>query len=80
MMTSMKALKFFGPKERALVETEKPKIIKGGDAVVKLLKTTICGTDLHILSGDVPAVKSGTILGHEGIGIVEEVGRGSIKL
>lgn len=70
----MKALKFFGPKEKDLVETNKPKIIKGGDAVVKLLKTTICGTDLHILSGDVPAVKSGTILGHEGIGIVEEVG------
>ena len=73
-MTNMKALKFFGPKEKALVETGKPKIIEGGDAVVKLLKTTICGTDLHILSGDVPAVKSGTILGHEGIGIVEEVG------
>lgn len=70
----MKALKFIGPKEKSLVETDKPKIIKGGDAIVKLLKTTICGTDLHILSGDVPAVKSGTILGHEGIGIVEEVG------
>lgn len=73
-MSNMKALKYFGPKEKALVETDKPKIIKGGDAVVKLLKTTICGTDLHILSGDVPAVKRETILGHEGIGIVEEVG------
>jgi len=43
---------------------------------VRMIKTTICGTDLHILKGDVPTVKPGRILGHEGIGIVDEVGSG----
>jgi alcohol dehydrogenase len=72
----MKALVYAGPGKKEVREVEKPKILKDGDAVVKLLKTTICGTDLHILGGDVAAVKEGTILGHEGIGIVEEVGSG----
>lgn len=72
----MKALVYAGPGKKEVREVEKPRIVKDGDAVVKLLKTTICGTDLHILGGDVPAVKEGTILGHEGIGIVEEVGPG----
>jgi alcohol dehydrogenase len=44
------------------------------DALVKILKTTICGTDLHIMKGDVPAVSAGRIIGHEGVGIIEEVG------
>jgi alcohol dehydrogenase len=44
------------------------------DALVKILKTTICGTDLHIMKGDVPAVSVGRIIGHEGVGIIEEVG------
>ena len=70
----MKALSYLGPKDKQVVEKDKPRIENGRDAVVRLLKTTICGTDLHILSGDVPAVKEGTTLGHEGIGIVEEVG------
>jgi alcohol dehydrogenase len=52
----------------------RPGIIAPTDAVVKVLKTTICGTDLHILKGDVPAVTEGRILGHEGVGIVEETG------
>lgn len=72
----MKALVYAGPGKKELREIEKPTIINDGDAVVKLLKTTICGTDLHILGGDVPAVKEGTVLGHEGIGIVESVGSG----
>ncbi|MED3661744.1 zinc-dependent alcohol dehydrogenase family protein [Ureibacillus sp. FSL K6-8385] len=72
----MKALVYEGPGKKALREVEKPEIIKDSDAIVRLVKTTICGTDLHILSGDVPAVKEGTILGHEGVGIVEEVGSG----
>ena len=72
----MKALVYAGPGKKEVREVEKPRILKDGDAVVKLLKTTICGTDLHILGGDVAAVKEGTILGHEGIGIVEEVGPG----
>lgn len=70
----MKALVYNGPKDRELKEVEKPRILKPGDAIVRLLKTTICGTDLHILGGDVPACTPGTILGHEGIGIVDEIG------
>lgn len=72
----MKALVYAGPGKKEVREVEKPTIIKDGDAIVKLVKTTICGTDLHILGGDVAAVKEGTILGHEGVGIVEEVGPG----
>lgn len=70
----MKALVYLGPKQMEWTDKEKPKIEKATDAIVKITKTTICGTDLHILSGDVPAVTSGRILGHEGVGIVEEVG------
>ena len=73
---TMKALVYAGPGKKEVRDVEKPKIVHDSDAVVKLLKTTICGTDLHILGGDVPACKEGTILGHEGIGIVEEVGSG----
>ncbi|TCS93310.1 zinc-dependent alcohol dehydrogenase family protein [Hazenella coriacea] len=70
----MKALVYRGPGKKEWTEAEKPKILKPTDAVIKVTKTTICGTDLHILKGDVPAVTDGRILGHEGIGIVEEVG------
>jgi len=54
----------------------KPKLRDATDALVRMTKTTICGTDLHILKGDLPTVAVGRILGHEGIGIVEEVGTG----
>ncbi|GIM45404.1 alcohol dehydrogenase [Collibacillus ludicampi] len=57
-------------------EKDKPTIQKPTDAIVRITKTTICGTDLHILGGDVPAVTDGRTLGHEGVGIVEEVGPG----
>lgn len=60
----MKALVYAGPGKKEVREVEKPRIIHDSDAVVKLTKTTICGTDLHILGGDVPACKEGTILGH----------------
>ncbi|PIE10548.1 MAG: alcohol dehydrogenase [Rhodobacterales bacterium] len=70
----MKALEFRGPGEKAWVEKDKPGIEKPTDVIVKVTKTTICGTDLHILKGDVPAVTKGRTLGHEGVGIVEEVG------
>src|SRR5262249_29178640 len=50
------------------------KIEKPGDAVVRITTSTICGTDLHILKGDVPSVVPGRILGHEGVGVVEEAG------
>jgi alcohol dehydrogenase len=70
----MKALVYHGTGKKAWEEKPKPIINKTTDAVVKILKTTICGTDLHIMKGDMPAVIDGRILGHEGVGIVEEVG------
>ena len=70
----MKANTYLGPGKFGLTEKPKPTVEKPTDAVVRLLKTTICGTDLHILGGNVPACQPGTTLGHEGIGIVEEVG------
>lgn len=70
----MKALVYHGPGQKAWEEKAKPAIIEPTDAIIKILKTTICGTDLHILKGDVPAVTDGRILGHEGVGIVEETG------
>ena len=72
----MKALVYHGPGNRAFEEKPKPEIKETTDAIVRITKTTICGTDLHILKGDVPAVEDGTTLGHEGVGIVEEVGEG----
>ena len=70
----MKALIYHGPGKIAWEEKEKPAILKETDAIVKILKTTICGTDLHILKGDVPSVTPGRILGHEGIGVIDAVG------
>jgi alcohol dehydrogenase len=72
----MKALIYNGPGQYALEERPKPVVEAPTDAVVKITKTTICGTDLHILKGDVPTVENGRILGHEGVGIVESVGSG----
>jgi len=70
----MKALVYHGPGKKAWEEKPKPVLQQPTDAIVKIYKTTICGTDLHILKGDVPEVTEGRILGHEGIGIIEEVG------
>ncbi|WP_067733073.1 zinc-dependent alcohol dehydrogenase family protein [Novosphingobium naphthalenivorans] len=70
----MKALIYQGPGKKDWVEKEKPELQKPTDVIVKITKTTICGTDLHILKGDVPAVTEGRTLGHEGVGIVEAVG------
>ncbi len=70
----MKALVYHGPGKKSWDEKPKPVITHPADAVVKIYKTTICGTDLHIMKGDVPAVTDGRILGHEGVGIIEEVG------
>lgn len=72
----MKALSFMGVDKKDVVEKEKPTVDKSTDAVVKLVKTTICGTDLHIMAGHTPEVPEGLTIGHEGIGIVEEVGSG----
>ena len=70
----MKALVYQGPGKKALEDHPKPEIKAPTDAIVKIVKTTICGTDLHILKGDVPTCTPGRILGHEGVGIVENVG------
>ena len=70
----MKALIYQGPARKALEDRPKPEIAAPTDAIVKITKTTICGTDLHILKGDVPSCQPGRILGHEGVGIVETIG------
>ena len=70
----MKALVFHGPGQKALEDKPEPTIAKPTDAIVRITKTTICGTDLHILKGDVPKVRPGTTLGHEGVGVIEAVG------
>ena len=57
-----------------MIDKEKPFITESTDAIIRMVKTTICGTDLHIIKGDTPEVPSNTTLGHEGIGIVESVG------
>ena len=72
----MKALIYSGPSMKALEERPKPAITAPTDAIVKITKTTICGTELHILKGDLPSCRPGRILGHEGVGIVDECGPG----
>ncbi len=71
---SMKALTYHGPGRRDWEERSKPSIMLSTDAIVRIIATTICGTDLHILKGDLPSVTPGRILGHEGVGIIEELG------
>ena len=70
----MKALVYLGPTKKAMEERPKPEITAPTDAIVRMTKTTICGTDLHILKGDVPTCQPGRILGHEGVGIVDKIG------
>src|SRR5471030_3198440 len=72
----MKALVYLGPNKNALEDRPKPVITAATDAIVRMTKTTICGTDLHILKGDVPTCVPGTILGHEGVGTIDSVGSG----
>jgi alcohol dehydrogenase len=72
----MKALVYVGPSQKALQERPKPVLVDHTDAIVRMTKTTICGTDLHILKGDVPSCKPGRILGHEGVGVIEQTGTG----
>lgn len=69
----MKALVYQGPFKKEFMEIDKPVLINDTDAIVKMVKTTICGSDLHLLKGDVP-VPPGNAIGHEGVGVIEEVG------
>ena len=70
----MKAFVYKGPDLKALEDRPKPRITDSTDAIVRVTRTTICGTDLHILKGDVPTCEPGRILGHEGVGVIDEVG------
>ncbi|PBN43628.1 zinc-dependent alcohol dehydrogenase family protein [Sphingobium sp. D43FB] len=72
----MKALVYDGPGRKSLQDRPNPAILAPTDAIVRVAKTTICGTDLHILKGDVPSCAPGRILGHEGVGVIEAVGAG----
>ncbi len=72
----MKALVYHGPGERGWDTVDDPTIIDPTDAIVRIDTSTICGTDLHILKGDVPETTAGTILGHEAVGTIQEVGAG----
>jgi alcohol dehydrogenase len=72
----MKALVYHGPGKKAVEDRAKPELRAPDDAIVKITKTTICGTDLHILKGDVATCAPGRILGHEGVGVIDSVGAG----
>jgi alcohol dehydrogenase len=76
----MKALVYQGPGKKSWTEVPDPVIQHPTDVIVKMQATTICGTDLHILKGDVPEVAVGRVLGHEGIGVITEVGSGVTQL
>lgn len=73
-ISTMKALVYQAIGQKALIDCPKPQIVAATDAIIKITKTTICGTDLHILKGDLPSCEPGRILGHEGVGIVDQVG------
>jgi alcohol dehydrogenase len=72
----MQALVYHGPGKKAWEEVPEPEITDDGDVIVRVDATTICGTDLHILAGDVPEVHPGRVLGHEAVGTVVEAGDG----
>jgi alcohol dehydrogenase len=76
----MKALVYQGPGQKSWTDVPDPVILAPTDVIVKMVATTICGTDLHILKGDVPEVAVGRILGHEGIGVITEVGASVTQL
>ncbi|MEV1147510.1 alcohol dehydrogenase catalytic domain-containing protein, partial [Micromonospora sp. NPDC049799] len=72
----MKALVYDGPGNRSWTDVPRPTIVSPRDAVIRVDAVTICGTDLHILGGDVPEVQPGRVLGHEAVGTVVEIGEG----
>src|SRR5512132_1619938 len=76
----MKALVYHGPGEKSWTDAPDPQIQNPTDIIVRIDTTTICGTDLHILKGDVPAVTPGRVLGHEGVGTITEVGSAVTQL
>ena len=73
-VATMHALVYHGPGKPSWELHRRPVLHGPDDAIVRVTTSTICGTDLHILKGDLPAVTEGRILGHEGVGVVDEVG------
>src|ERR1700709_518020 len=71
---AMKAAVYHGPGSITWDEVAKPTLLADTDAIVRVDATTICGTDLHIIKGDLPSVTDGRILGHEAVGTVDQVG------
>jgi len=71
----MKAVVFHGVRDIRLDDVPEPKIEQPGDAIVRITASAICGTDLHFVRGTVPGMKPGTILGHEAVGVIEQVGK-----
>ncbi len=76
----MKAVVFHGLGDIRLDDVKEPKIQDPNDAIIRLTANAICGTDLHMVRGTLPGMKPGTILGHEGVGIVQEIGKGTRNL
>ena len=74
MTTTMNAVVFRGKDQMAIEERPKP-LPKPGEAVIKITATTICGTDVHIIKGEYP-VRPGLILGHEPVGVIDQLGEG----
>lgn len=72
----MKAFIYQGINQQAIEDRPKPSLQLPSDAIVRMTKTSICGTDLHILKGDVASCSAGRILGHEGVGVIDAVGTG----
>lgn len=70
----MKAVVFYGVGDIRITDAPDPKILQRNDAIVRLTASAICGTDLHMVRGTMPGMEPGTILGHEGVGVVEELG------
>src|SRR3978361_660104 len=72
----MKAVVFHGVGDIRLEDVPEPKIERPTDAIVRLTASAICGTDLHMIRGTLPGMVPGTVLGHGGVGVVEQVGAG----
>src|ERR1041385_5243318 len=71
----MKAVVFHGVGDIRVDEVKEPRIEQPTDAIVRLTASAICGTDLHMVRGTLGQMKAGTVLGHEGVGVVEEIGK-----
>ncbi len=71
----MKAVVFYGVGDIRIDEIDEPKLSAPTDAIVRLTASAICGTDLHMVRGTMSGMKPGTVLGHEGVGVIEQVGR-----